>query len=77
MLRSVGVGLLHEADAKRQTLLAELDDLVDQIKDFRDRYHAAEALFAAKQYSKAADLYSGLHGIDKDDEGFCTRLRRL
>lgn len=67
VLRSVGVGLLDEANERRQTLLAELDCLVDQIQDVGDRYHAAEALFVAKQYSKAADLYSGLHGTDKDD----------
>jgi hypothetical protein len=77
VLRSVGVGLLDEANPRRQTLLAELDDLIDQIQGIQDRYLAAEALFAAKQYSKAADLYAELHGTDKDDVALRRHLAAL
>ena len=77
VLRSVGVGLLDEAHPRRQTLLAELDDLIDQIQGIQDRYHLAEALFAAKQYSKAADLYAELHGTDKDEVALRRHLAAL
>ena len=71
------MGLLDEANERRQPLLAELDELVGQIQDVRDRYHAAEALFAAKQYSKAADLYGELHGTDKDNVALRRHLTAL
>ena len=77
VLRSVGVGLLDEAHPRRQTLLAELDDLINQIQGIQDRYHLAEALFAAKQYSKAADLYAELHGTDKDEVALRRHLAAL
>lgn len=77
VLRSVGVGLLDEADPRRQTLLGEIDGLISQIKDVQDRFHAAEALYAAKQYSRAADLYEGLHGTDKDDIALRRHLTAL
>jgi hypothetical protein len=77
VLRSIGVSLLDEANPRRQTLLAELDRLIDQIQGVQDRYHAAEALFAAKQYSKAADLYAELHGTDKDDLALRRHLAAL
>jgi cellulose synthase operon protein C len=77
VLRSIGVGLLDETDPRRQTLLSEIDALIGQITDVRDRFHAAEALYAAKQYSKAADLYEGLHGTDKDDVALRRHLTAL
>jgi tetratricopeptide (TPR) repeat protein len=67
VLRSAAIGLLGQTDPRRDALVAEIDGLVEQITDVRDRFHAAEALLAAKQYAKAADLYAGLHGTDKDD----------
>jgi cellulose synthase operon protein C len=67
VLRSVAVSLLDGSDPRRQTLLDELNGLVEKITDLRDRLHVAEALYAAKQYFKAADLYVGLHGTDQDN----------
>jgi len=77
VLRSVGVGLLDESDPRRQKLLDELDGLIGQITDLRDRLHAAEALYGAKQYSKAADLYVGLHGTDQDNLALRRHLTAL
>jgi tetratricopeptide (TPR) repeat protein len=77
VLRSVAIGLLSEADPRRDALVAEIDGLVAQITNIQDRFHAAEALFAAKQYSKAADLYAGLHGTDKDDIALRRHLTAL
>jgi tetratricopeptide (TPR) repeat protein len=77
VLRSVAIGLLRETDPRRDALVAEIDRLVEQIKNIQDRFHAAEALFAAEQYSKAADLYVGLHGTDKDDIALYRHLTAL
>jgi uncharacterized small protein (DUF1192 family) len=77
VLHSVAIGLLSEADPRRDALVAEIDRLVAQITNIHDRFHAAEALFAAKQYSKAADLYAGLHGADKDDIALRRHLTTL
>lgn len=77
VLRSVAIGLLPETDPRRNALVAEIDGLVAQITGVQDRFHAAEALFAAKQFSKAADLYAGLHGTDKDDIALRRHLTAL
>jgi tetratricopeptide (TPR) repeat protein len=77
VLRSVGVGLLKEDDPRRATLVAEIDGLVARIDNPQDRFHAAEALFAAKQYAKAADLYAGLHGRDCDSPALRQHLSAL
>ena len=76
-LRSVGIGLLKENDPRRASLVAELDGLVAKIDNPQDRFHAAEALFAAKQYAKAADLYAGLHGRDSDNLALRRHLTAL
>ena len=77
VLRSVAVGLLSETDPRRDALVAEIDGLVGEITAIQDRFHAAEALYAAKQFSKAADLYAGLHGTDKDDMALRRHLTAL
>jgi tetratricopeptide (TPR) repeat protein len=76
-VRSVGVGLLNEDDPRRATLVAEIDGLVAKITNPQDRFHAAEALFAAKQYAKAADLYASLHGRDSDNPALRRHLAAL
>jgi tetratricopeptide (TPR) repeat protein len=77
VLRSVGVGLLKEDDPRRATLVAEIDGLVAGIDSPQDRFHAAEALYAAQQYAKAADLYTGLHGRDSDNPALRRHLSAL
>jgi tetratricopeptide (TPR) repeat protein len=77
VLRSVGVGLLKEDDPRRATLVAEIDGLVAGIDSPQDRFHAAEALYAAQQYAKAADLYAGLHGRDSDNPALRRHLSAL
>lgn len=77
VLRSVAAGLLDEADEQRSRLISQIDRLVGEIPDLQDRFHAAEALYKAKQYSRAADLYDGLHGFDKDDPTLRRRLLSL
>jgi hypothetical protein len=77
VLRSVATGLLGEVDGRRKTLLIELDGLIFGITDPHDRFYAAESLSRAKQYSRAADLYAGLHGTDKDDPALRRRLTAL
>jgi tetratricopeptide (TPR) repeat protein len=77
VLRSVAVGLLPEDDPRRRGLVAEIDGLVAKIDTPQDRFHAAEALYAAKQYAKAADLYAGLHGKDADTPALRRHLSAL
>ena len=76
-LRSVGVNLLKESDPRRNALIDEINALIAGINDPRDRFHAAEALFAAKQFARAAELYEGLHGTGKDDPGLRRHLAAL
>jgi tetratricopeptide (TPR) repeat protein len=66
VLRSVAHNFLAEDDPRRASLLSEIKDLAQHISDPADRFHAAEALYAAKQYSAAADMYDGLYARDKD-----------
>jgi tetratricopeptide (TPR) repeat protein len=77
VLRSVAIGLLPEDDPRRNTLVAEIDALVAKINTPQDRYHAAEALFMAKQYAKAADLYASLHGRGADTPALRRHLSAL
>ena len=77
ILRSVGVNLLKEDDPRRGALVAEIDVLLAGMNDPRDRFHAAEALYAAKHFGRAAELYEGLHGTDKDDPGLRRHLMAL
>jgi len=64
-IRSAAVGFLPETAPLRATALEELKGLIDEITDPRDRFHAAEALFATGDYSRAADLYATVSSPDK------------
>ncbi len=66
ILRSLAHSFLPEGDPRRATLLSEIKTLARGINDPGDRVHAAEALFGAKQYSAAADMYEGLYSTDQD-----------
>jgi tetratricopeptide (TPR) repeat protein len=77
IVRSVGVGFLDESDPRRTELLRELDQSIEGINDPLDRFHAADALYAVKEFGKAADLYQGLHGVDKDDPSLRRHLTAL
>jgi cellulose synthase operon protein C len=66
VLRSVAHNSLSEDDPRRAPLLSEIRELAEGISDPGDRIHAAEALYVAKQYSAAADMYVGLYAPDKD-----------
>jgi hypothetical protein len=66
ILRSLAHSFLPEGDTRRATLLSEIKTLASGIYDPGDRVHAAEALFGAKQYSAAADMYEGLYSRDQD-----------
>ncbi len=66
VLRSVTHNFLPEADPRRASLLGEIKELAQHISDPGDRLHAAEALYIAKQYSAAADMYVGTYTREKD-----------
>jgi hypothetical protein len=66
VLRSMAHNCLPENDPRRTSLLSEIKELAQHISDPADRFHAAEALYVAKQYSAAADMYDGLYAPDKD-----------
>jgi tetratricopeptide (TPR) repeat protein len=77
ILRSVAIGLLPDGDPRTAVLVGELDQLVADIHDPRDRFHAAEALYRAKAFNRAADLYEGLHGTSQDHPALRRRLEAL
>jgi len=77
ILRSIGVNLSKEDETRQRALIAEIDGLMAGMNDPRDRFHAAEALYAARQFGRAAELYEGLHGTDKDDPGLRRHLMAL
>jgi len=77
VLRTFGVSLLKEDDPRRDALVKEIHELVAGINNPGDRFHAAEALYAAKHYGRAAELYADLHGTDKDDPGLRRHLMAL
>ena len=60
MLRSVAASLLSEGDPRREGIFSDIKGLVSGLTDPRDQFHAAEALYQAKQYDRAAELYAGL-----------------
>jgi tetratricopeptide (TPR) repeat protein len=66
VLRSVAHNLMSETDPRRAPLLGEIKELAQHIIDPGDRLHAAEALYIAKQYSAAADMYVGTYVREKD-----------
>jgi tetratricopeptide (TPR) repeat protein len=66
LLRSLAHSFLPEGDPRRGALLSEIKMLARGINDPGDRVHAAEALFGAKQYSGAADMYERLYSRDQD-----------
>jgi hypothetical protein len=71
------VNLLKEDDPRRDVLVKEIDGLIAGINSPADRFHAAEALYAAKQYGRAAELYAELHGTDRDDQCLRRHLMAL
>ena len=77
LLRSVAIGLLPDGDPRTAALVGELGRLVADINNPRDRFHAAEALFRAKVFDRAADLYEGLHGTGQDNLALRRRLQAL
>jgi cellulose synthase operon protein C len=77
VLRSVGMNLLKEDDPRRDVLVGEIETLVAEIDNPADRFHAAEALYSAKQFARAAELYEGLHGTDTDTLGLRRHLVAL
>ncbi|MGO8867618.1 MAG: PIN domain-containing protein [Alphaproteobacteria bacterium] len=77
LIRFVALTFIDEGDPLRPALLSEIDRLVSGISDPRDRFYAAEALFSAGAYAKAAELYEGLHGDDKDTIGLRRHLQAL
>jgi hypothetical protein len=66
VLRSVAMNLLKEDDPRRNDLVGEIETLIAEIDNPADRFHAAEALYGARQFGRAAELYEGLHGTDTD-----------
>jgi tetratricopeptide (TPR) repeat protein len=77
ILRSISITLLPEGDSLAEKLAKETETLAAGIIDPCDRFHAADALYRMKEYSKAADLYSGLHGFDQHHEALYRRLTAL
>jgi cellulose synthase operon protein C len=77
VLRSIGMNLLKEDDPRRGVLVAEIETLIAGIDNPGDRFHAAEALYSAKQFARAAELYEGLHGSDTDNLGLRRHLVAL
>jgi cellulose synthase operon protein C len=77
VLRSMAHNCLAEGDARRTQLLDQITELAKAINDPGDRMHAAEALFTAKQYSRAADMYGGLYAPDADSMPLLRALQSL
>ncbi len=77
VLRSLAHNFMNEHDPRRSALLAEIRTLATEIDDPADRMHAADALYAAKQFSAAADMYADLHAPDKDTLALSRGLRSL
>ena len=77
LIRFVALSFIDEGNPLRPALLSEIDRLVSDISDLRDRFYAAEALFRANAFAKAAELYEGLHGNDKDTIGLRRHLQAL
>lgn len=66
LIRSVAVTFLEEQEPVRKVALAEIGELITDISDPRDIFHAAEALYASNEFSLAADLYARIAATDKD-----------
>ena len=77
VLRSVAMNLLKDDDPRRNVLVGEIETLIAEIDNPADRFHAAEALYNAKQFARAAELYAGLHGTDTDTLGLRRHLVAL
>ncbi len=77
ILRSVAIGMLPQGDEAAVRLAAEVDGLITAFGDPQERIHAAEALYRAKMFSRAADLYEGLHRTDQDHPALSRHLRAL
>jgi cellulose synthase operon protein C len=77
VLRSIAITLLPEGDRLADKLAKETELLIAGINDPRDRFHAADALYRVKEYSKAADLYAGLHSLSQPHDALYRRLTAL
>ena len=77
IVRSIAHNFLPEDDPRRQTLIEEIKALAAAINDPGERMHAADALYAAGQFSAAADMYAGLYTSEKDTIGLFRALRSL
>jgi tetratricopeptide (TPR) repeat protein len=77
LVRSVAHNHLPAADSRRATLLHDIKRLSRAINDPGDRMHAAEALYTARQFSAAAEMYEGLYAPDKDTLALFRKLKAL
>lgn len=79
LLRLVGldVAALEKDEELKRRLLDEIGALQPTLVDVRDRVHAAEAYFKARDYSRAADAFAGLHPLDRDTPILRHRLQAL
>lgn len=77
VVRSIAHNLLPENDSRRATLIEEIKTLAAAIDDPGERMHAAEALYAAGQFSAAADMYTGLFTASQDSLGLLRALKSL
>lgn len=73
IIRSVAVSFLEVGDPVREQAISEIGTLAAEITDPRDVFHAAEAFFAVRRFSEAAELYKLIAAPDKDT----LALRRL
>ena len=77
IVKSAVASSLQDDDSRRLSILTDLASKARDTSQAQSRFHAAQALLRAKMYSAAADLYSGLHGDDRDTPTLRGHIRAL
>ena len=77
IVRSIAHNFLPESDPRRQALIEEIKALAAIINDPGERMHAADTLYAAGQFSAAADMYASLYTLDKGTPALFRVLKSL
>jgi len=77
LLRSIAHNNFPEDHPRRASLLGEIGELAKSLNDPGERMYAADALYGAKRFSDAADMYTPLYARDKDTPMLFRGLKAL